>query len=226
VNHHPLHIDAATNRLRWNCVVVGNQVYSLLLGMPVPDVSGKAIANLEVESLRHVASTIHGDTIYSGTTVLDKRESGPKPARRTTRWCAFSGERSWFPCGSTRGGRRSRHGSPKADLPHAGVARRLNPGLRPDMCESSGTPAAWFLAVFALHPRRRHGSRQPAAQDSSPPRVQSKAGSDAAGCGRVAPGGAEQDGARTWPAVGHCRGCASAATGRQLPCSGTCRTGA
>ena len=62
--------------------MVDNYVYSLLLGMPVPDVSGKAIANLEVESLRHVASTIHGDTIYSGTTVLDKRESGPKPARR------------------------------------------------------------------------------------------------------------------------------------------------
>ena len=33
-------------------MVVGNYVYSLLLGMSVPDVSGKAIANLEVESLQ------------------------------------------------------------------------------------------------------------------------------------------------------------------------------
>ena len=62
-------------------VVVGNLIYSLLLGMSVADVSGKAIANLEVESLRHVAPTFHGDTIYGETTVLDKRESGSKPDR-------------------------------------------------------------------------------------------------------------------------------------------------
>ena len=61
--------------------MVGNYIYSLLLGMSVPDVSGKAIANLEVESLRHVAPTFHGDTIYGETTVLDKRESGSKPDR-------------------------------------------------------------------------------------------------------------------------------------------------
>ena len=45
------------------------------------DVSGRAIANLEVESLRHVAPTFHGDTIYGETTVLDKRESESKPDR-------------------------------------------------------------------------------------------------------------------------------------------------
>ena len=39
----------------------------------MPDVSGKAIANLEIESLRHVAPTFHGDTIYGETTVLGKR---------------------------------------------------------------------------------------------------------------------------------------------------------
>jgi acyl dehydratase len=49
--------------------------------MSVADVSGKAIANLEVESLRHVAPTFHGDTIYGETTVLDKRESESKPDR-------------------------------------------------------------------------------------------------------------------------------------------------
>jgi len=76
MNHHPLHLDAnyaeqATEFGR--NVVVGNYVYSLLLGMSVPDVSGQAIANLEVESLKHVAPTFHGDTIYGETTVLDKR---------------------------------------------------------------------------------------------------------------------------------------------------------
>jgi acyl dehydratase len=61
--------------------VVGNYIYSLLLGMSVPDISGKAIANLEVESLRHVAPTFHGDTIYGETTVLDKWESTSKDDR-------------------------------------------------------------------------------------------------------------------------------------------------
>ena len=61
MNHHPLHLDAnyaeETTEFGKN-VVVGNYVYSLLLGMSVPDVSGKAIANLEVESLRHVEADL------------------------------------------------------------------------------------------------------------------------------------------------------------------------
>ena len=84
MNHHPLHIDAwfaETQTQFGKNVVVGNYIYSLLLGMSVPDVSGKAIANLEVESLRHVAPTFHGDTIYGETTVLDKTESKSKDDR-------------------------------------------------------------------------------------------------------------------------------------------------
>jgi acyl dehydratase len=84
MNHHPLHLDAhyarGSTQFGRN-VVVGNLVYSVLLGMSVPDVSGKAIANLEVESLRHVAPTFHGDTVYGETTVLDKRESASKDDR-------------------------------------------------------------------------------------------------------------------------------------------------
>jgi acyl dehydratase len=84
MNHHPLHLDAhyagETTQFGKN-VVVGNYVYSLLLGMSVPDISGKAIANLEVESLRHVAPTFHGDTLYGQTTVLDKWESKSKDDR-------------------------------------------------------------------------------------------------------------------------------------------------
>jgi len=51
MNPHPLHRDAnfAENSTQFGRnVVVGNYVYSLLLGMSVPDVSGKAIANLEI----------------------------------------------------------------------------------------------------------------------------------------------------------------------------------
>jgi acyl dehydratase len=84
MNHHPLHLDAhyaeETTQFGKN-VVVGNYVYSILLGMSVPDISGKAIANLEVESLRHVAPTFHGDTLYGETTVLDKWESKSKDDR-------------------------------------------------------------------------------------------------------------------------------------------------
>lgn len=61
--------------------MVGNYVYSLLLGMSVPDISGKAIANLEVESLKHVKPTFHGDTIYGETEVLDKTPSKSKDDR-------------------------------------------------------------------------------------------------------------------------------------------------
>ena len=84
MNHHPLHLDAhyaeGSTQFGLN-VVVGNYVYSLLLGMSVADVSGKAIANLEVESLKHAKPTFHGDTIYAQTTVLDVVESKSKPDR-------------------------------------------------------------------------------------------------------------------------------------------------
>ena len=84
MNHHPLHTDAwyAERQTQFGKnVVVGNLVYSLVLGMSVPDVSGAAIANLEVESLQHKMPTFHGDTIYAETRVLDKKESRSKPDR-------------------------------------------------------------------------------------------------------------------------------------------------
>jgi acyl dehydratase len=62
-------------------VVVGNLVYSLVLGMSVPDVSGAAIANLEVETLQHKFPTFHGDTIHAETRVLAVAESSSKPDR-------------------------------------------------------------------------------------------------------------------------------------------------
>ena len=83
MNHHPLHTDAwfaETQTQFGKNVVVGNLVYSLVLGMSVPDVSGVAIANLEVETLKHAKPTFHGDTIYAETRVLEKRMTS-KPDR-------------------------------------------------------------------------------------------------------------------------------------------------
>ena len=84
MNHHPLHTNswfAEHETVQGRNVVVGNLVYSLALGMSVPDVSGAAIANLEVETLQHKNPTFHGDTIYAETRVLDIRESSSRPDR-------------------------------------------------------------------------------------------------------------------------------------------------
>ncbi len=83
MNHNPLHIDAnyAEDTQHGQRLVVGPLIFSIALGMSVPDVSGKAIANLEFENVRHLAPTFHGDTIYAETKVLDKQLSSSKPDR-------------------------------------------------------------------------------------------------------------------------------------------------
>ena len=85
MNHHPLHINDvyAANSQQGKNVVVGNYIYSLLLGMSVPDVSGKAIANLATEELSHPNPVFHGDTLFAETEVLEKKESRSKPDRGT-----------------------------------------------------------------------------------------------------------------------------------------------
>src|SRR5687767_14918070 len=83
MNHHPLHINdvyAAESQQGRN-VVVGPLVYSLALGMSVGDVSGKAIATLATEELRHPAPVFHGDTLYAASEVLDVPPSSSKPDR-------------------------------------------------------------------------------------------------------------------------------------------------
>jgi acyl dehydratase len=84
MNHHPLHTNAwfaEHETVHGKNVVVGNLVYSLVLGMSVPDVSGAAIANLEIESLTHSKPTFHGDTIYAETRVLEVKPSSSKDDR-------------------------------------------------------------------------------------------------------------------------------------------------
>jgi acyl dehydratase len=62
-------------------LVVGTLVFSLVVGMTVPDISGKAIANLEYEKINHLAPVFLNDTIHAKTIVLDKRESNSKKDR-------------------------------------------------------------------------------------------------------------------------------------------------
>ena len=80
----PLHVDrhfAATEMESGRNMVVGTYVYALLLGMSVPDISGRAIANLGVSELRHVAPLFHGDTLYGSTEVLATRPSVSRPSQ-------------------------------------------------------------------------------------------------------------------------------------------------
>jgi acyl dehydratase len=83
MNHHPLHINDEYARVsqQGRNVVVGPLVYSLALGMSVSDVSGKAIANLATEELKHTAPVFHGDTLYGESEVLEVRPSESKPDR-------------------------------------------------------------------------------------------------------------------------------------------------
>ena len=77
MNHHPIHInvDYAEKSQYGKILVVGTLVFSLVVGLSVQDISGKAIANLEYENIQHLAPVFIGDTIYAKTIVLSKRES-------------------------------------------------------------------------------------------------------------------------------------------------------
>jgi acyl dehydratase len=83
MNHHPLHINDvyAADSQQGRNVVVGPLVYSLMLGMSVGDVSGKAIANLATEELSHPAPVFHGDTLFIESEVLEVKESRSKSDR-------------------------------------------------------------------------------------------------------------------------------------------------
>ena len=83
MNHHPLHINDvyASQSQQGQNVVVGPLVYSIMLGMSVADVSGKAIANLATEELSHPAPVFHGDTLFVESEVLDVTPSRSKPDR-------------------------------------------------------------------------------------------------------------------------------------------------
>ncbi|HET8577723.1 MAG TPA: MaoC family dehydratase [Methylomirabilota bacterium] len=78
MNQHPLHSDAhyaETYTQHKQRVVLGPLVFSVVIGMTVADLSGRAIANLEVDRLRHEKPTFIGDTLYAHSTVLETHES-------------------------------------------------------------------------------------------------------------------------------------------------------
>ena len=84
MNHHPLHTNAwyaEHETVQGKNVVVGNLVYSLVLGMSVPDVSGVGHRQPRGGVAHPPAPTFHGDTIYAETKVIDKVESKSRDDR-------------------------------------------------------------------------------------------------------------------------------------------------
>lgn len=83
MNHHPVHtnVDYAAKNQHGKILVVGTLVFSLTVGMTVPDISGKAIANLGYEDIKHLNPVFIGDTIYAKTRIISKRESQSKNDR-------------------------------------------------------------------------------------------------------------------------------------------------
>lgn len=83
MNHHPVHLDwtHAEKHQHGKVLVVGTLVFSLVVGMTVADVSGKAIANLGYHEIAHLGPVFIGDTLHAKTSVLDVRKSNSKPDR-------------------------------------------------------------------------------------------------------------------------------------------------
>ena len=83
LNAHPLHtnLDYASKSQHQKIVVVGTLVFSLAVGITVPDISGKAIANLEYINVKHLLPVFVNDTIYVSTKILNKFESNTKKDR-------------------------------------------------------------------------------------------------------------------------------------------------
>ncbi len=83
MNPHPVHtnIDYAEKQQHGQILVVGTLVFSLVVGLTVTDISGKAIANLDYENIKHLAPVFIGDTLYAKTKILNKQISHKNPDR-------------------------------------------------------------------------------------------------------------------------------------------------
>ncbi|TWE06552.1 acyl dehydratase [Pseudomonas sp. AG1028] len=81
MNLHPMHCDAAyAAKSEFGRPLVNSGLtVAIVLGMTVPDVSGKAIANLGWTDIKLTAPVFPGDTIYAASEVLDKRASKSRP---------------------------------------------------------------------------------------------------------------------------------------------------
>ena len=81
MNQHPLHFDKEYGtKTEFGKVLVNSCLtISLVTGMSVSDISQKTIANLGWDKVRLSGPVFVGDTLYSESQVLSKRESNSRP---------------------------------------------------------------------------------------------------------------------------------------------------
>lgn len=82
MNLHPMHCDAAyAAKSEFGRPLVNSGLtLAIVLGMTVPEVSGKAIANLGWDDIKLTAPVFPGETIYAESEILEVRESKSRPA--------------------------------------------------------------------------------------------------------------------------------------------------
>lgn len=83
MNQHPSHCDHAfAARTEFGKPLVASPLtVAIMTGQSVSDVSQKAVANLGWKEIRLLKPVFAGDTIYSETEVLEKRESEKRPTQ-------------------------------------------------------------------------------------------------------------------------------------------------
>ena len=83
MNHHPVHLDLAYagEAQHGKVLVVGTLVLSLVVGLTVADISGRAIANLGYDEVRHEGPVHIGDTLRAESLVENMRQSESKADR-------------------------------------------------------------------------------------------------------------------------------------------------
>ncbi len=81
MNQHPAHFDHEFARKTefGKPLVVSPLTVAIMTGQSVSDVSQKAVANLGWREIRMLKPLFAGDTIYSETEVMEKRESKSRP---------------------------------------------------------------------------------------------------------------------------------------------------
>jgi acyl dehydratase len=83
MNQHPLHFDSAyAAETEFGRPLVNSCLtLSMVVGMSVADLSQNAVANLGWDRIKLTAPVFVGDTIYSESEVLAKRESESRPGQ-------------------------------------------------------------------------------------------------------------------------------------------------
>jgi len=77
LNHHQIHVneDFARQSQFGKILVNGTYVFSLVVGLTVPELSFNAIANLGYDKIVHAHPVFEGDTLKAHSKVLSKRLS-------------------------------------------------------------------------------------------------------------------------------------------------------